>query len=168
MCTMDKQKPTNFNHACTLLYKYCQLYNSMYKHRIGPPEVEKNKEADVGVSLKTLNVWLQQKNRPRASTELDFITKLLRHKSYQQYFHTLSANGYVYAIADIVTYLESHLYNQPEEFWEDKDDMNMREYNAFPSPRAQSDATTPASGRNTPVDIRKPIDSLLSKLEALY
>ena len=62
MCTMDMHKPINFYHACTLLYKYCQLYTGMYVCRIGQIKIEKTKEADVGMSLQTLNVVLQQKN----------------------------------------------------------------------------------------------------------
>jgi hypothetical protein len=86
---------------------------------------------------------------------MSLVIKMLNHPDYQRYIHTLEAHGYVYDILDIVTYIHRHEYDVPDGFWANKDDVNMREYNPFQSPRAESGATGPSGGRNTPVDVRK-------------
>jgi hypothetical protein len=153
---MDKQLPINFYHACTLLYQYCQQYASNYE----PLEnrLSGSTEAQLGGILQKLNANLQEKHLHDVSAASTLAMKALKHRKYRPYIHVLQAHGYVYHILDIVTYIDTHLYDLPDDFWTNKDDVNMREYNPFQSPRADSGVTN-ASGRNTPVDVREPFIS---------
>jgi hypothetical protein len=152
---MDKANPINFYHACTLLYRYCQLYASKYEP-IDNNRLPGSDEANLGGTLQRLNVTLQKMQRHNAGAASTLAIKALNHPDYRRYIHTLEAHGYVYDILDIVTHIHRHLYDLPDEFWANKDDVNMREYNPFQSPRAESGATGPSGARNTPVDVRQP------------
>jgi len=145
---MDKPRPINFYHACTLLHQYCQQYASKALNKIH----------DVVPNLQKLDDALQKKQRHDASKSSSVAIKILRKLKKHHKIHTLEAHGYVYDILDIVTYIHTHLYDLPPSFWTNKDDVNMREYNPFQSPRADSGVTN-ASGRNTPVDVREPFIS---------
>jgi hypothetical protein len=132
---MDKPLPINFYHACTLLHQYCQIH-------------------DVVPHLQQLDDALQKKQRHDAFKSSSVAIEILRKLKKHHKTHTLEAHGYVYDILDIVTYIHTHLHDLPNDFWTNKDDVNMREYNPFQSPRADSGVTN--AGRNTPVDIREP------------
>jgi hypothetical protein len=58
--------------------------------------------------------------------------QMLNRPENQRYIHTLESHGYVYDILDIVTYIDHQVYDEPAEFWVNKDDVNMREYNPYP------------------------------------
>jgi hypothetical protein len=139
---MDKPLPINFYHACTLLHQYCQQDASK--------ALNANNE-----NLQQLDDALQKKQRHDASKSSSVAIKILRKLKKHHKIRTLEAHGYVYDILDIVTYIHTHLYDLPDDFWTNKDDVNMREYNPFQSPRADSGLTN-ASGRKTPVDVREP------------
>ena len=145
---MDKPLPINFYHACTLLHQYCQQYPSKALN------ANKLKIHDVVPNLQKLDDALQKKQRHDASKSSSVTIKILRKLKNHHKIRTLEAHGYVYDILDIVTYIHTHLYDLPNDFWTNKDDVNMREYNPFQSPRADSGVTN--AGRNTPVDILEP------------
>jgi len=155
---MDKKKPLNFWHACTLLHKYCQLYASKYQPmEIGSVGIGRritSVEENLGGVLQKLDVTLQKREQANVSAVSSFVIKCLKNPECQRYIHALEAHGYVYDILDIVTYIDRHHLDKTDNWWE-KDDVRMREYNPFPSPRAGSGVPS-ASGRNSPVDIRKP------------
>jgi hypothetical protein len=151
---MDKQLPINFYHACTLLHQYCQHYASNYEP-LDWNRLSDSREAQLGGILQKLNVNLQKKQRYDVNAASTLAIKALKLRKYRRYVHELQAHGYIYHILDIVTYIDTHLYDLPDDFWTNKDDVNMREYNPFQSLRAESGVTN-ASGRNTPVDIREP------------
>jgi hypothetical protein len=129
---MDKQNPVNTYHACTLLHQYCQLYVSKYQPidlLIDHDQQPHSEEADVGGGLQGLNIILQKKERFNVS-ELSMLTiQMLNRPENQRYIHTLEAHCYVYDILDIVTYIDQHVYDEPAEFWVNKNDVNMRQYN---------------------------------------
>ena len=145
---MDKPLPINFYHACTLLHQYCQQDASKALNA-NKPRIHLLDE-----NLQQLDDALQKKQRHDASKSSSVTIKILRKLKKHHSIRTLEAHGYVYDILDIVTYIHTHLYDLPNDFWTNKDDVNMREYNPFQSPRADSGVTN--AGRNTPVDIREP------------
>jgi hypothetical protein len=142
MCVyiMDKQRPVNFYHACTLLHQYCQLYDSKDEpcDWNQPPD---STEAHLGAILQKLNVILQEKQIHNVGPVSRLAIKVLNLPDYQGYIHVVEAHGYVYDILDFIMYIDRHLFDLPDEFWANKDDVNMREYNPFQSPRAESGVT---------------------------
>jgi hypothetical protein len=148
---MDKPLPINFYHTRTLLHQYCQQYASKYRGLY----TNKPKIHLLDENLQKLDDTLQKKQRHNVSKSSSVTIKILRKLPKHHKIRTLEAHGYAYDILDIVTYIDTHLYDLPDDFWTNKDDVNMREYNPFQSPRADSGVNN-ASGRNTPVDIREP------------
>ena len=148
---MDKPLPINFYHSCTLLHQYCQQYAKRYRALYA----NKPKIHLLDENLQKLDDALQKKQRDDASESSSVTIKILRNLPKHHKIRIFQAHGYAYDILDIVTYIHTHLYDLPDDFWTNKDDVNMREYNPFQSPRAESGLTN-ATGRNTPVDIREP------------
>ena len=68
-------------------------------------------------------------------------------------------NGKKYDIMRVIGYIEANWRNQPDAFWDEKNDINMSDYDPFESPRA---STRPV-GRESPTGHSK-IKLLLNEL----
>lgn len=148
---MNDHRPVSFVHACALLNQYCQLEWASQSidgmNRLW---------CNVRVNILELNNALQGKDKERVKNND------IRHMHALPYNFVLvfEDHGKKYNIMHVILYITLHLEEQTAEFWDEKNDINMSDYNPLESPRASSRA----GGRETPTKL----SHLLAELKAVF
>ena len=127
--SMYLEGPVTFVHACALVNQYCQLSWASQSM-----DGMSTRWWEVRSKILELNNALQQKDKERV--EYNDIKHL--HSLPYNFPLTFNVHNVKYNFMSVITYINLHWNEQSDEFWNEKNDINMRDYNPLESPRASS------------------------------